>query len=452
MVAFRSATAVTSLLGNPVGAMTMTAMVSIISLDSCIYSDVDPLDSSISPIQVAIGPELGQYYRGASVLALAVYAGGIVAANFGASVLSRLGKTERSHDACMAVLRFPSVGMIAVGLAGEGLASCGVALLRLHSSTWDVILGALSLTACVLVAAWALYVTTGSRLKVRVQRSDVSCQVQALPSLIRPLARHSLWKLHYVDMSGTGFKRRHMMLIDGLLHPWWTAVELSSAVFQGAILGIRVSSPTVCRAQRWVMLAQTGAMMAAAWYVKPFGAPMANAFLAVSKFSAFVVVLLVVVDEGLGAVAEVVTTVATAVGACEVLLSMFILLFTLRPQLAQAASGFFRFRAACQEDPAALPAPEVELDDLFIHADLRDPFYGPAFGENQRQPVERQQTQELPTRDGLDKTQLWYEVVGKMLARELLAAGRRPPPRDSPLHAIVLAACKGRDASGTDIR
>jgi hypothetical protein len=140
VAAFRSTTAVTSLLGNPVGAMTTTAMVSIISLDSCTFSDIDPLDSSVSPVQVAVGPELGQYYRGASVLALAVYAGGIVAANLGAALLSRLGKTERSHDACMAVLRFPSVGMIAVGLAGEGLASCGVSLLRLHSSSWDVIL------------------------------------------------------------------------------------------------------------------------------------------------------------------------------------------------------------------------------------------------------------------------------------------------------------------------
>jgi hypothetical protein len=398
---------------------------------------------------VAIGPELGQHYRGASVLALAVYAGGIVIANVGAALLSRLGTTERSHDACMAILRFPSVGMIVVGLAGEGLASCGVSLLRLGSSAWDVILGALSLAACASVAAWALYVTTGSRLRVRVQQSDLSVQLRSIPSWIRPLARRSEWKLHYVDTSGTEFKRRHMMLIDGLLHPWWTSVELSSAVFQGAILGIRVNSPTVCRAQQWVMVGQTGVMVVAAWYVKPFGAPLGNVFLILSKVFAFVVALLVVIDEGLGPVAEFVTAVATAVGTCEILLSIFILLFSLRPQLARAASAFLRPLAAHGEDEA--PA-QVELEDLFIRPidDDRDHPLAPAAPIPL--PTERRDGLECPAPDANRKTQLWYEVVGKLLARELLAAGRMPPPRDSPLHAIVLAACKGGDAPGTDIR
>ena len=52
---FRSAAVASGLLGNPLAAMTSTAMISILSLDECSFSDVDPLDTSISPIVVAIG-------------------------------------------------------------------------------------------------------------------------------------------------------------------------------------------------------------------------------------------------------------------------------------------------------------------------------------------------------------------------------------------------------------
>ena len=48
----------------------------------------------------------------------------------------------------LATMRFPSVTLMAVGVFGEGLASCGVALLRLRHSAWDASLGAAALAAC----------------------------------------------------------------------------------------------------------------------------------------------------------------------------------------------------------------------------------------------------------------------------------------------------------------
>jgi hypothetical protein len=439
---FRSATVATSLLGSPVGAMTTTAMVSIASLESCTFSDVDPLDSAVSPIQAAIGPELGQYYRGASVVGLAAYAGGIAVFNAGAALLSRLGKTERSHDACMAVLRFPSVGMVVVGLAGQGLASCGVSLLRLHSSSWDLILGASSLGACVCVAAWALYVTTGSRLRVRLAPSDFDAQLRELPSLIRPLARQSGWKLHYVDTSDNNFKRRHMMLIDGLLHPWWTGVELSSATLQGAILGIRVSSPTVCRAQQWVVLVQIAVMVAAALYVRPFGAPLPNVFLVLSKAFAFVVAVLVVIDEDLEAAAEVVTAVATGVGACEVLVIIVVLLCSLAPQLARTASQFLFHRLAGSERPAA-----VQLEDLFINSDdgAVDKL-SPNHLAQPNMPVATVAAVAVPSaadapEDTHRRSLRWQIVMWSLLSLLTRAADPATPSGKPQLQAVIEAAC-----------
>jgi hypothetical protein len=50
-----------------------------------------------------------------------------------------------------------------------------------------------------------------------------------------------------------------MMFIDDLLLPWWTAVELSSSLIQGGILGMRINSLAVCRAQQWALRSCTAA-------------------------------------------------------------------------------------------------------------------------------------------------------------------------------------------------
>jgi hypothetical protein len=126
------------------------------------------------------------------------------------------------------------------------------------------LLGVLSLAVCASITVWAMLVTTGRRLEVRTEPPadvDSSSEEVKLPHCLARVADLSKWTLHYVDTGGSHFKRRHMMLIDGLLHPWWTSVELSSAILQGAILGIRVSSINICRAQQWILLVQSGTMV-----------------------------------------------------------------------------------------------------------------------------------------------------------------------------------------------
>ena len=50
---YRTSTALSSVLGNPVTAMSNTGMVSILTLEECVFSDIDPLDAGVSPIPLA---------------------------------------------------------------------------------------------------------------------------------------------------------------------------------------------------------------------------------------------------------------------------------------------------------------------------------------------------------------------------------------------------------------
>ncbi len=321
---FRASTVAGSLLSNPVGSMTTTSMVSMLSLSSCIFSDVDPLETQVSPIPAAAGPELGQYYRGAAVLALGLYSGGVAVFCLAGWLRATIFDAERPISFHLSALHFPSVSMILVGLFSEGLASCAVSLLRLRLTAADIALGCVSLGVCVGIAGWAMFVTTGSRLQVRLaERGGTPLDIFPLR-----LAQLSFWKYHYVDLPGGHFKRAHMMLIDGLRAPWWTAVELFSATFQGAILGIRENSLTTCRAQQWVLVVESAAIGIGAFCVQPFGDRTSNMFLVSSKLFAFIVALLGLVealtlDEVYFSIAESVAAVATAFSTIQVVISIW---------------------------------------------------------------------------------------------------------------------------------
>ena len=332
---FRSATAVSAVLGNPVTSMSTTGMISILSLDECIFSDVDPLDSSVSPItSAAIGPPLGRYYRGAVVVALSLYGGiGVLALSIALLMTWRVGALRGNSDLWtslaphFASLRFPSSGMIVVGLFGQGLASCGVSLIRLGCSDYDVALGMLSLIVCTALVIFTHHVTTrGLQCRVEAQQASVS----SAPACLRQLVAYGVWRRHWKDCSGSmKFKKRYMMLIDDLERPWWTAVELSSCLVQGSILGVRINSTTVCRTLLWVLAAHCGLMIAAAAYARPCGAVLSNVFLVLSKLGSFIISCLILLhamtlDDVFASAADLATTLCTALCAIQVLLQVLI--------------------------------------------------------------------------------------------------------------------------------
>ena len=324
MATFRASSVTSSFLGSPVAAMTIIGMISILSLDACLYSDVDPLDQSVSPIGIAAGPELGQYYRGGAIVALSLYSTLLFIGNLAAQVLHRALKI--SYTTAFAKLHFPSIGMVVVSLFGQGLASCGMSLVRLDANPGDLALGIASLLTCAALVAGACYLTTGDRVECSMipQEEDAATGV---PNFLHGFVRSATWNRHWKDTTESNYKRRHMMLIDDLRCPWWTSVELSACMIQGAVLGIRDNSLDMCRAQQWILVIHTAAMAVAVIYFRPCGAYFSNMFLLLSKIGAFLISLCILMntltmsDLFLSA-ANIVTSLSTLVGSCQSLVQV----------------------------------------------------------------------------------------------------------------------------------
>ena len=139
-VTFQTSTTASSVLGNPVSALSNVAMMSILGLDECIFSDVDPLDPSVSPLGVAVGNELGQYYRGAVVAAIGMYLGSIGCSTALGVALAHVLKRPTLRPV-FGKMRFPSNLMVVVGLLHQGMATSSVSLIRLAEGPGDVLLG-----------------------------------------------------------------------------------------------------------------------------------------------------------------------------------------------------------------------------------------------------------------------------------------------------------------------
>ena len=326
--AFRYATAASTAMGHPLTVMSMTGLVSILSLDECMFSDVDPLDSSVSPVpNAAIGPTVGQYYRGAAVVALSLYTSMCIFAVCGAMLL-RWHATRSSGNHCLTphfgTLRFPSVGMLLVGLFGQGLATCGTSLIRLADSAGDIVLGVVSLLVCILLVVLAGRVTT-ERLQVRIVKQKPTAGRWSWAGRFLSIA---VWRSHWQDVSGgLQFKKRYLLLIDDLQRPWWAAVEMSSSVVQGAILGLRINSIAACRGQMWAMTAHCLLVLIAAVYFRPCGAILSNVFLVASKLGAAVISALVLlhaltVNNTFSHGADVATSVATTIATGQVVVQL----------------------------------------------------------------------------------------------------------------------------------
>ena len=293
------------------------------------FSDVDPLDSSVSPItSAAIGPTAGQYYRGAVVVALSLYAGISLVSLCGGMLLLQLRVRSRNLSAAtsyrlaphLGTLHFPSVGLLIVGLFGQGLATCGMSLIRLGDSVWDIALGVVSLLVCAILVVLAGVVTT-AWLQVRKVKQKPIARGHGWAGIF---LSYSTWRSHWQDTSGgLQFKKRYMMLIDDMQLPWWTAVEMSSSFVQGCILGLRINSTSACRGQLWVLTTHCLVAFGAAVYFRPCGAVLSNFFLVLSKLGALIISSLLLLhaltlDEEFGQAAEVMTSVSTAIATVQV--------------------------------------------------------------------------------------------------------------------------------------
>ena len=287
---FRAAAWTGSVVGsNGLAALSTTGLVSLLSLDDCLFSDVDPLDPSVSPTGLAIGDELGQHYRGAIVAGLGVYlALTLLALTIAGALLVKFRVKDDSIRKRLAMLHCPSLGMVVVGVFHQGLASCGVSIIRLGLSATDVALGAFSLFMCGTISICVIWVTTGSRMPCFTE-SVQSEHHAARPRWVRQFLRFTTWQRHWVEdirrqnVKSAPYKKQYMMLIDDLQLPWWSGVELVSSCVQGATLGIRANDINTCRGQLWAISAQCVVVGVLNLLCRPCGALSSNVFLSISK-------------------------------------------------------------------------------------------------------------------------------------------------------------------------
>ena len=308
-------------------AMANTGMISILSLQKCIFSAVDPLDPSMSPVSFAMGQTVGQYYRGSLAVSGLVYFGGallIVAMAFFMQIA--LDKEDS-----FAFLRFPSIMMIAVSIFHQGTVMCGASLLFLHDAwRWDAAIGAAAIATAVATCCIALLATT-KFLSCQLEDRQPSKEAPPLAyeKKLSGLLKISMWNQHWMDGSVRGYKRRFLLLLDDLRCPWWTTAELSSGLVQGLIIGVRRSDLSVCRIQLIALSCHCAIMFLAVCVVRPTGSLLGNVFLVASKLASLLVALLELAyvfsddNESLIAASGFVTTGFTILSSLQAAMQLF---------------------------------------------------------------------------------------------------------------------------------
>ena len=294
---YQTSTAVSSVLGNPVTAMSNTGMVSILSLEECVFSDIDPLDASVSPIPLAFGDELGQYYRGGVVVAIAINIGYFALALLCSAVLPKF-TSNITPSGVLRLLRYPSSVMIFAGMFHQGMVSSSVSLLRLANSRLDMVLGSCGLAFATCLAVFFCLAGTRWRQCHVAERNEHETHSSVKP--VQLFLDLGLWKKHWVDDIGedgnpSGYKRQYLFIRDDMAVGYWAGVELMSGLAQGAILGVRKNDLQACRIQRLALAVHCFLMVAASIIVRPCGSIFGNIFLILSKLGSFVVALFIVI-------------------------------------------------------------------------------------------------------------------------------------------------------------
>jgi hypothetical protein len=290
--AFRSSTAASAALGNPMTTLSCTTMVSLGTLRRCVFSDVEQLDPSINPLSVAVGATLGKYYRGAVVAGLSVAGGSALLAAIATQVLE-IALRQRGVDG-KEFVRFPSILILPFSVVHQGMVTSGTSLIRVgrdvNPSTTDVVLGLMGILIPLAVTVFATY-ATALWLPCTIKEEELSkyppLRYEAYVPGLQRLIRISKWQQIWADNpEALGFRVRYKFIIDGMAVPWWIAAELSSGLVQGIIIGIRRSEEEWCRNQLILLVAHSSCMLLAVAYWRPCGAPLGNFFLCLSKLGA----------------------------------------------------------------------------------------------------------------------------------------------------------------------
>ena len=306
-----------------------TSMMSIVEMQYCLFSDVEPLDQSVSPFSVAWGTDPGLYYRGAAVVGLGVYGGIVCLTIIAVSAMSCVCKGSLAPGLSMAGyqlarLRLPSTSMMLVTYLFQGLSSCGISLIvHNYRGAADAALGFVALATNALIVLASMMITnrsTGLRCSY-LHRSE---EEYFGPGWLQRFMKLSVGEFHWMDEAeGSQWKRRFLSFVDDWRMPWWFAVELANALVQGCILGIRMNSVEICTMQMIALTIVSFGMLAGVTILRPRIATLSNLFLIFSKLATFAMALSTLLffttsNETFSVVSDYVASAAVFVATCEI--------------------------------------------------------------------------------------------------------------------------------------
>ncbi|MDP3794612.1 MAG: hypothetical protein Q8R13_01640, partial [bacterium] len=262
-----AATSVAAVSGSPATAATAARVASLQKLLVCAASFTEEVDGSLTGL--AVGPAHGAYLRGAMVGNALVVVGGFCAlVVLAACVVAALGRKHSLGDALLA-LHWPSCAYPVAMAVLQPTASAAVTLLFAPLGGGDVALSvAALLLGCALVAAVARLLLgpafPGSLAEREAAKPEDVGAAGVLRRALRSRFLVSSQHWVYADGRPSAFKRRYMLLLEGVGRAWFPVLDVSLALASGVVLGVPPSAgpgTAVCVWQAAVMAAVFAALL-----------------------------------------------------------------------------------------------------------------------------------------------------------------------------------------------
>jgi hypothetical protein len=294
--------AVSSFLGTPSTALQQAVLMSFSDIAGCQFSDVEALEVTSNPTGLAVGDEVGSYYRGAVVFYCCCLVAVPMLAMLVVGVLFTLMPTREYSEAdirlaggasvtalrlhaASAKIHFPSLLLTPFSILTEGAVLSSISLLRIGSSYLDIFLASVTITSAVLMFVWAFVVTSRRYFfscTLGDRRNEHQLSFEQHPAWRRALALTEgdrEWLEPEVSSKTQRFKKRFMLFFDSYTVQWFVLVELGLCMIQSAVVGIRSNDLAACKAQSLVLLILHCGGLGAVAAMLPCIAPAENAFL-----------------------------------------------------------------------------------------------------------------------------------------------------------------------------
>ncbi|CUG05724.1 membrane-associated protein, putative [Bodo saltans] len=284
---------VASSMGTATTALQQMRVSGLLGLGDCIYSDVAPLSFSQNPLQLAVGREVGQYWRGAVVGAIVLLSAGILCSALAVTALVAFRRSRNSvasssahygalHNEDTVVWRiktaagdvhFPGIMMIPLVLGVQPVMSAALELMQLDGADGgDYVTGLIGLLGCLACIA-AVFVATKPWFACRlVQRTEASTlhkvmgHSRASAFLVWALESDQKWA--NVENNSL-YKQRFLLLFAEYRLPWYMVFELSLSAATGIVLGIRSSTVDLCKWQTMLLFVLNAVALAISILVHP---------------------------------------------------------------------------------------------------------------------------------------------------------------------------------------